>query len=664
LRVTGPLAGVRALKALATTAVAALASSALAAGPLPFEVTETREPCANRSPLRNAYFGDLHVHTRFSHDASTQGTRNAPRDAYRFARGERLGIQPYQNDNENDEGDGKALRSLQLARPLDFAAVTDHAELLGEVHICSTPGAPGHDSIPCWIYRNWPRVSFFQMNTKSSMRNPTRFGFCGEGGEGCTQAALSPWREIQRAAESAYDRTSACSFTSFVAYEWTGSVDTNNLHRNVIFRNERVPELPPSFYEASSAQKLWRALESDCLQGERGCDAIVIPHNSNISNGLMWQRVRDDGTPITSVDAARRANLERVVEVMQHKGDSECMLGGATEDELCGFEKLSFQNFIGRYATWFAESPRPNSFVRRSLEEGLVEEARLGVNPFKFGLIASTDTHLGTPGAVSERDFPGHGGAGVPAAKDLPPGLPDDIEFSPGGLAGIWAEENSRDALFAALRRREVFGTSGPRMSVRFFGGWDFPADLCESGDVVSTGYSAGVPMGADLPAPPARGAPGFAPAFAPRFAPRFAVWAMRDSSAAGTALQRLQIVKGWVENGEIRESVVDVAGNPTNGADVDLATCQPRGAGANSLCAVWRDPDFEPGERAFYYARAIENPSCRWNTYVCNAAGVECSGDDVPDELEACCDATVPKTLQERAWSSPIWYTPTAAGD
>ncbi len=621
----------------------ALVISVAARGEAPpaFSLTETREACAGRDPLRSPYFGDLHVHTSFSQDASTQGTRNGPREAYRFARGEELGIQPYDEQ-------GRAQRHLKLERPLDFAAVTDHAELIGEVEICRTPGMAGHDSWPCWIYREFPRVAYFLMNTKSSMHDPTRFGFCGEGGRLCLEASRIPWQEIQAAAEGAYDRSSACRFTSFVAYEWTGSINTNNLHRNVIFRNEHVPALPTSFFEASSAEALWAGLHESCLAKADGCDLIVIPHNSNLSNGLMFETVRSDGTAITAEDARTRAGLERLVEVMQHKGDSECRLSPASTDELCGFEKLPYANFGQKYFPFFAKQADPLSFVRNTLEVGLEQERRIGVNPFKYGLIASTDTHLATPGAVSELDHPGHGGAGAPAARELPKGLPDDFEFNPGGLAVIWAEENSRDALFAAMRRREVYGTSGPRHVVRFFGGWDLPNDLCEQAAFAETGYARGVPMGADLP-PRAAGTP------------VFAVSALRDPGTRrdpGGALQRIQIVKGWVESGVSHERVFEIAGDPANGASVDLATCEPRGSGADGLCRVWRDPDFDPSEPSFYYARVVENPSCRWSTRACNAKGVDCSQpESVPEELAVCCDPDAAKTVQERSWTSPIWY-------
>jgi len=249
---------------------------------------------------------------------------------------------------------------------------------------------------------------------------------------------------------------------------------------------------------------------------------------------------------------------------------------------------------------------------------------------------------------VDEDRFVGHAAGTVSARLEVPP-LPDRIDFNPGGLAAVWAEENSRDALFEAMQRRETFGTSGPRIVARFFGGWEYPETLCEAGDVAGPGYAGGVPMGGDLPAAPATDA-----------APRFIVSGLADPGSfdrAGTKLQRLQVVKGWIEDGEPREAVYDVAGDPANGASVDPLTCNPVGPGTRQLCAVWRDPDFDPKTPAVYYARVVENPSCRWNAYACLAAQVDC--DDPAEGLEPCCDPEVPTTIQERAWTSPIWYTP-----
>jgi hypothetical protein len=627
--------------ALVVAALLGLCAGPAAAAP---PAGEEREPCAHRDPQRRVFFGDLHVHTVFSQDASTQGTRATPRDAYRFARGEPLGIPPFRG--------GKALRTLQLERPLDFAAVTDHAELLGEAHICRTPDLAGHDSWVCRLYRGRPRLAFFVMNLKHSLAEPVRFGFCGEGGRGCLEAARTPWREIRDAAEAAYDRSSACRFTTFVGYEWTASARTRNLHRNVIFANERVQELPTSVYEAEHAEDLWRALRRECLERGDGCDAIAIPHNSNLSDGLMFRTVDAGGRPIDAARAAERAAIERLVEVMQHKGDSECTPADSS-DELCGFEKLSIANFMQNYLPFLAAPPDPASFARRALQEGLLVEEALGVNPFQFGLVASTDTHLGAAGFVREDAHPGHGGAGTPQTG-LPRGLPDHVEYGPGGLVAAWAEENTREAIFAALRRREVYGTSGPRLVVRFFGGWDLRPDLCDGPDFAGRADRGGVPMGGELPPPErAAGAPGFA------------LFALRDPGTEGrpgAPLQRAQIVKGWVEGGRAFERVYDVAGDPGNGADVDLERCEPRGAGADALCTVWRDPDFEPGERAFYYARVLENPTCRWSQYVCNAHAVDCGrAGDLPEELAPCCDPARPRTIQERAWTSPIWYRPEA---
>ncbi|MFQ5416236.1 MAG: DUF3604 domain-containing protein [Myxococcota bacterium] len=609
-----------------------------------FERTETREPCADHDPLRRVYFGDIHVHTSFSQDASVRGTRNTPRDAYRFARGERLGIQPY---DEN----GDPYATVALDRPLDFVAVTDHAELLGEVHICRTPGLPGFDSWTCRIYRGSPNIAYFLMNLRVSRANPIRFAFCGALGVYCLEAALTPWTEIQLAAEAAYDRSSDCRFTTFVGYEWTGTQQTNNLHRNVIFRNDRTVDLPISFYEESRPQGLWRELRKQCSERGDGCDVLVIPHNSNLSNGLMFRARNPDLSNYDAADAASRAEIERLVEIMQHKGDSECQLGAGTEDELCGFEKLSFGNFAERILPFLGDGADAGSFVRNGLKEGLEQHARLGVNPFKLGFIAGTDTHVGTPGAVDESRHVTHVGRGKAVRSEPPAGLQEDVEFNPGGLAGVWAEENSRDAVFAALWRREAFGTSGPRIPVRIFGSFEENWALCGE-DFARRGYAEGVPMGGDLPA---------APADTP---PAFAVQAARDPGvhgAPGTPLQRIQIVKGWIEDGSAREAVYDVVGHGAGEASVDPTTCERSGPGSDTLCGMWVDPDFDPGEHAFYYARVLENPSCRWSAYACNKLGVSCSDRESADRelFDACCGAETPRAIQERAWASPIWYTP-----
>ncbi|MAC33551.1 MAG: hypothetical protein CME38_08090 [Haliea sp.] len=619
----------------------ALAGSAASAATGPVSAP----PCSHHQPLRQAFFGDLHVHTRYSLDASTQGTRTTPDQAYRFARGEPLGIQPW------DEA-GRPQRSLQLRRPLDFAMVSDHAELLGEVEICTTPDIDGYNSWQCLIYRYWPRGAFYLFNATASLR-AKHLGMCGENGERCLAAALEPWREMREAAQAHNDRSTDCAFTTFIGYEWTASEPRSggNLHRNVVFRNASVPPLPISFIDAPAASLLWSRLEADCNRGGEGCDSLVIPHNSNLSAGFMFGDPSGEREPLDAAAAAQRRRMEPLVEIMQHKGASECFFDpGVTRDELCAFELLPEDNISG-----FDNPPGPHTgFLRQVWQQGLGLQAELGINPFQTGVIGSSDTHLGAPGAVEEDRFLGHGGAGVPARGAVPPGLPDKLEYNPGGLAVLWAEENSREALFQAMRRREAYATSGPRILTRLFAGPDLPPTLCGAPDMLETAYDLGVPMGGELN-------------WADSGRMRLLLSAQQDpgtADAPGLPLQKIQVIKGWLgADGQTRERVYDVAGEARSDASVNLATCEPEGAGHASLCAVWEDPDFDPEQAAFYYSRVVENPSCRWSQRQCVAAAVDC-GDPatVGEGFEACCAPEHRPVIRERAWTSPIWYRPASA--
>ena len=568
--------------------------------------TEERQPCADRNPLRNAYFGDLHVHTGYSFDAYVYETYTDPFDAYVMA----------QQDPIN----------------LDFAAVTDHGEFFGETQLCTTPGSPSYESPACVAYRSiLGGPTAYAAFEELTQEDPERWPLCGPDDTYCMDAAQDAWTLTQEAAELAYDRSDACEFTAFVAYEYTGRTGGSNLHRNVVFRNAEVPSMPTTYFEAPTPHQLWDALEADCLDEAGGCDVLAIPHNSNYGNGDMFALSYPGAGSIEeeAEQAARRAALEPLMEIIQHKAASECR-PGFSADEYCDFEVAMREPCNGDGSGSGSECSARNDFLRGALADGLAEQQRLGVNPLQLGVIASTDTHNGVPGAVAEDDFDGHVGVSdelvVPRLLAVP-------EFGPGGLAGVWAVENSRDAIFEALERRETFGTSGPRIVVRMFGGWSFEPDLCNDPDLLEQGYAAGVPMGGDLGATPSEGAK-----------PRFVVVADQDQ----LGLQRAHIIKVWVDaQGQAHEEVHEVAGGD-NGASVDPNTCEPTGSGAATLCGSWVDDGFDPDVPAVYYARVLENPSCRWSTYDCNS---------LPDDLRPPACNERPTAIQERAWTSPIWY-------
>jgi len=606
------------------------------------DYTEVREPCSAYDPMRRVFFGDLHVHTALSMDAWAPDFHDGPVEAYRFARGEAVRLSPLA-----DAGQGP--RTSQLDRPpLDFAAVTDHGEFLGETEACTTPDSGAYDAFPCVLYRGSENtMRTITLANQLVIENPRRSPeICGPGRADCPALAARVWGRIRQAAEGAYDRTSACTFTSFVGYEYTGMPGLSNIHRNVIFRNAEVPDLPVTYIEQPTPHGLRTELKRLCLDRDGACDVLAVPHNSNESNGNAFFPAYPGAATLDQqrAMAVLRRDMEPLVEIFQIKGDSECMSGlsgvlGET-DELCAFEKTRKPDSPdcgdGTGLLGFLQLGCVSrlDYVRNVLLEGLLEEKRLGVNPYKLGVIADTDTHSATPGAVSE-----------PVNAENDPGVQTrkSLVHNPGGLTAVWAEENSRDAIFEAFRRRETYGTSGPRIAVRFFGAWSYPESLCSDPDFARIGYADGVPMGADLP-----------PRSSDAAAPIFAVSAVRESAfgtSGGTPLQRIQIVKGWIDEERRRHArVYDVAGDPDNGAGVDPETCEPFGEGFDTLCAVWSDPQFDPEESAYYYARVVQNPTCRWTTIVCNRFPPE-------ERPEGCNDPDVAKVVQERAWTSPIWY-------
>ncbi|MCX2983255.1 DUF3604 domain-containing protein [Halieaceae bacterium IMCC14734] len=619
---------------------------------------QPRPRCHQYSEQRNAYFGDLHVHTSVSNDAWSFDVRVDPDGAYGYAFGDSVKL-PL--------GDDYAAREVRIDRPLDFAGVTDHAEFFGEAELCKEQGASAPEF--CQVFG-----SGAGRNPKLVMRITAPFqlrpkDLCGADGKLCGAAAETVWHRAVATAERWNDTTADCKRTTFVAYEYSSFRMGSNLHRNVIFRNAVVPNRPISYLDAIREWDMWRLLKEKCIDGSDLCDVLAIPHNSNISNGRMFN-VTYPGANSVEEQVARaklRMEIEPIIEIMQHKGDSECrnglngVLGGV--DELCDFEKfenLAFTSitgspevddcYAGPLSDWVPHLGPScldrNSYVRYALTEGLKEEARIGVNPFKFGISASTDTHNGLAGGVQERNYPGHLGNGDATERDrvrYTGEVAGNTSNGPGGLIGIWAEENTRDSLFDGMRRKEVFGTSGPRIQPRFFGGWKLPKDLCSDPAMVSKAYASGVPMGADLPGKSSA-------------SPTFLVSAAADAGSAefpGMPLQQLQVIKGWYDdNGDHQQRVITVAGDANNGATVNLDSCAPQGEGFAQLCSVWQDPDFDAKQRAVYYLRAVENPSCRYSAWQC----LELPENERPAD---CASAQVPKLIQERAWSSPIWYTP-----
>jgi len=633
-------------------------------GPIVVMLPDDREACADRDPLKRPLFGDLHVHTTLSFDAVTFDVRIRPADVYDFAQGGTLDLPPY-------DGAGVATRNVTLDRPLDFAAVTDHAEFLAEAPLCWTPGTEAYDHRSCVGYREGMHEigDFGPITSVFLTVPPLRAPLCRGDPDLCARARGESWGEIMDAAEDAYDRTSDCSFTSFVGYEWTGAPAGSNIHRNVIFRSRTTPTVPTSYVEAPHPETLWDALDATCMDASDECEAMVIPHNSNLGASLMFVPEDAGENPYDAALAARRAEMEPIVELYQHKGASECFVRPddplASEDELCNFEQVHRDICTGGPGddpdcTDLCENAggigflggcvEPGDFVRGALRNGLAEQARVGENPFQFGFIGSTDGHTGSAGSVAEDSWQGYQGDSDDEPEEALSNegnlLVRGITTSPGGLAVVWAEENSREAIFDSLRARESYATSGPRIVLRFFGGFGYDAGLCTNPDLVSEGYAGGVPMGGEL-GPDAGGA-----------APSFVLSALRDPM--GTQLQRIQIIKGWIDSaGVTHEEVYEVGGDPDNGATVDTTTCTPSGAGADDLCTVWTDPDFEAAEASFYYARVIENPTCRWNQHLCNDLSVDCGGTSEGDPYWACCDPERERSVQERAWSSPIWYTP-----
>lgn len=581
----------------------------------------TEETAVPDNPLKSAYFGETHVHTSFSLDAFIGGNRITPDMAYKFAKGETVTV----NGSKHD-----------IVKPLDFAAVTDHAEYIGEMFSAQVEGSPGYDHPDLVTVRG---LTDYEDQEKWFLETVVANARSSDGGGhprfyAGPQTTISAWQMMVDTAEAHY---APGEFTTFAGFEWTSAPNGGNMHRNVFFRDMTVPELPFTAFDSQDEEKLWDWMEA---QEANGSTLLAIPHNSNASKGLMFEPVDNSGDPIDAAYAERRSWFEPLIEIMQIKGSSEVHEGFWQNDEFANFEYAdSAQN---RSERWF----KKDYFVRHALIAGTGYQSKLGANPYKLGFVGGTDSHNGTPSDVVENNYVGsHGGADATPERRRTgeiPGWLDGPDANPGAVTGVWATKNTRGAIFDAMRARETFATSGTRIRPRFFGGeslksTDNPVEL------VTQGYESGVPMGGTMNAI--------------KDNPSFTVHALKDPDGAN--LDRIQIIKGWVDDaGEQKERIINVAwsdgraldgaGNlPPVGNTVDATTAKYTNAiGASKLIGHWTDDDFDRNRPAVYYARIIEIPTPRWTTY-----------DAVKNGLPLL--ERAPVSIQERAWTSPIWYTP-----
>ena len=644
---------------------------------------------------KNVYFGDLHVHTKHSFDAYIFGTTATPDDAYEYAKG---------NAIEHPLG-----YEMQLREPLDFYAVTDHGFLLGSVEGWADPDN-GREGTEPFHNLNAPenltqesiahRSQLFQnyvrnIATFSNIWTRTIAYLTGDTARGSTiydvDVHRTAWKDVIQSAQRHNDPG---NFTTFVAYEFTASTtrsantegasalgcllsgngcnfegappfENANLHRNVIYKGNKFTVEPFTRLKSVNPEKLWTWM--DDLR-DRGVDTIAIPHNSNGSNGQMFEMENWEGLPISTQYAEFRMRNEPIVEMTQVKGTSETHPILSPNDEWADFEIMWQRVGNSSYSRPFG------SYVRQAYLDGLGMEEEGRGNPYKFGMVGASDTHTG---AISDDESDFHSKIGIfdgtAVGRGSVPISDADVELLTGGqdirqlsfkkigdrnfnntifntwgasgLAAVWAEENTRDSIFDAFRRKETYATSGSRIKLRFFGGYDLDESILAKDNLIQEAYKRGVPMGQDLAASDGK-------------APSFFIWAMRDKNAA--PLQRVQIIKGWVEKttGRPFEEVIDVACSdgllpdpvtkrcPDNDALVDISDCSiSSDRGANEIKTVWTDDSFDSTVKSFYYVRVLENPSCRWSTWDAVKNGTKPREDLQP-------------TIQERAWSSPIWYS------
>ncbi len=584
---------------------------------------------AQKNAERNVYFGEQHVHTSWSYDAYAFGTMSeGPETFYQYALGK-----PVSHPGGFQ---------VTITKPLDWGAVTDHAEYMGMIQEANDPASPLRRRSP-WLGKllevgveKDPMLAFKALSVTIAKGHALK--------ELTDPIVVSPvWKRIVDIADKYYQPG---KFTTFAAYEWTSNPNATNLHRNIYFvDSKKVPQVPFSSIDSTDPRALWHWMDG---QRQAGNELLAISHNANLSDGFMFPTEQDDlGRPIDRAYAEARLRNEPLAELKQVKGQSETTPGLSPNDEFARYEVFVWQLMGAK-----AAPPREHgSYIRQAYRDGLAMGQAKGINPYKFGVVSGSDAHVGSVPYRQDNFHGVHGTADDTPEKRLEgPALLglNNLWVSPAGLSAVWAEENTREAIFAALKRKETYSTSGVRISVRFFGGWTHPRELLERRDWVKAAYAGSVPMGAELPTKTAK-------------APSFVVWALKDPDSGN--LDRIQIIKGWSQNGQSFEKIYDVAwaGNrtvdpktgkvPPIGSTVDLT----RGTYANTIGAVelktiWTDPEFDPSLDAFYYVRVLEIPTPRWSTIQAIRLGRVPPGG-----------AGFTPVIQERAWSSPIWYEPSA---
>ena len=611
---------------MATVFLAALSVNGLAMAADSGATGEPGRESGKPNPLKNVYFGEQHLHTAASPDAFAVGTRGTWADAYDWALGKEVTL-------------STTGEKMKKSTPYDFVAITDHSEYFGVMPRLIDPKDPLSKSEFAKKLQNPGKDAFNDPNSAISIILGSIITSISMPEYVAPEMLQENWQRYVKVANKYNDPG---KFTTLIGYEWTSIPNGRNMHRNVFFRNDTGPKAPFSAFDSYYPEDLWTYQE---VQRNMGNENFAIPHNGNVSDGWMYSPFEFLGGPMDARYAKRQQLNEPLTEIIQTKGSSDTHPLLSPNDEFADFEL--FQNMINVGQP----SQIKYGYIRQGLVDGMILQGKLGTNPFKYGIVSGADSHSAYSNNEEFNFHGSHGATDDTPQKRLKPGMSPSGE--PGSVVGtagataVWAEENTRASIFDAMKARETYGTSGTLIRLRFFGGWDYSKNLVKDKDFVRKAYKGGVPMGGDLPKKSSG-------------APTFAVWALKDPESGN--LDRIQIIKGFINKwGRADEKIYDVALSDDRKADPKTGKVPPVGntvdikkatynndIGDTQLSAVWTDPDFDPKQKSVYYVRVLEIPTPRWTTY-------DAARNNLPLPTD------VPATIQERAWSSPIWYTPEA---